>query len=111
MKAKKYIETVKRINNKKDLERLLSYIENDTEISARKYESIRTCILKKIYEQAGTSGPLMQPQPVRSPERCRREETNTRGGNKDGNIYYLHIGNVRRLCNQNSTGDRKEIKP
>ena len=50
MKAKKYIETVKRINNKKDLERLLSYIENDTEISARKYESIRTCILKKIYE-------------------------------------------------------------
>lgn len=49
MKAKKYIETVKRINNKRDLERLLSYIENDTEISARKYESIRTFILKKIY--------------------------------------------------------------
>lgn len=49
MKAKKYIETVKRINNKRDLERLLSYIENDTEISARKYESIRTFILKKMY--------------------------------------------------------------
>lgn len=49
MKAKKYIETVKRINNKRDLERLLSCIENDTEISARKYESIRTFIIKKMY--------------------------------------------------------------
>lgn len=50
MKAKKYIQIVKKINNKRDLERLLLCVENDEEISAIKYESIRTCILKKIYE-------------------------------------------------------------
>ena len=50
MTSSNYKKAISRISSKIELERLLSIIENDEEISDRKYYNLRYIIINKIYQ-------------------------------------------------------------
>ena len=50
MTSSNYKKAISRISSKRELERLLSIIENDEEISDRKYYNLRYIIINKIYQ-------------------------------------------------------------
>lgn len=59
--------------------------------------------------EAATAAPLMQPQPVRSPERCRREEPKTKAAGRPEKLNQRHQSKKGSSIISGAKGKHNEI--